>query len=55
MLWEGKEKEVAEASKVSRLGEVEDVAYAVGYIASEQASYVNGETLVVAGKTSARL
>ena len=41
--------------KVNRLGEVEDIALAVAYVASNEATYLNGETLVVAGKTSSRL
>lgn len=55
MLWEGREKEVADNMKVQRLGEVEDIAKSVAFLASADASYVNGETLVVAGKTSPRL
>ena len=41
--------------KVNRLGEVQDIGYGVAYLASEEASYVNGETLVIAGKSSPRL
>ena len=55
LLWDGKEDQVANDMKVNRLGEVIDIANVVGFLASEQASYINGETIVVAGKTSARL
>lgn len=41
--------------KVERLGVTSDIGYAVAYLASSEAGYVNGETLVVAGRPSARL
>jgi NAD(P)-dependent dehydrogenase (short-subunit alcohol dehydrogenase family) len=41
--------------RVERLGVPEDIGYAVAYLASEEAGYVNGETLVVAGRTAPRL
>ena len=40
---------------VNRLGEVEDIANAAAYLASTEADYVTGETLVVAGKPLSRL
>lgn len=40
---------------LGRLGTVEDMAGAVAYLASEDASYVTGECLVVSGGTYARL
>lgn len=41
--------------KVQRLGVPADIAMTVAFLASEEASYINGETIVVAGKTSPRL
>lgn len=55
LLWEGKEEQLKADLKVNRLGQPADVAMAVAFLASEDASYVNGETLVVAGRPSSRL
>jgi NAD(P)-dependent dehydrogenase (short-subunit alcohol dehydrogenase family) len=41
--------------KVTRLGVPEDIANVIAFLASNEASYINGETIVVAGRTSARL
>lgn len=41
--------------KVERLGVPEDIGNAVAFLASSEASYVNGETLIVAGRASPRL
>ena len=54
-LWEGREKQTMEYVGVNRLGEVEDIANAAAYLASTEADYVTGETLVVAGKPLSRL
>jgi NAD(P)-dependent dehydrogenase (short-subunit alcohol dehydrogenase family) len=40
---------------VKRLGTPEDIAAAVAYLVSDEASYVNGETLVVSGGMGSRL
>lgn len=40
---------------VGRLGRPEDMAACVAYLASDDASYVTGETLVVAGGVQSRL
>lgn len=40
---------LAEKNPLGRLGEVEDIAYAYLYLASDEASYVNGEVLSVDG------
>ncbi|XP_051912650.1 dehydrogenase/reductase SDR family member 4-like [Hippocampus zosterae] len=53
-LWKGREKEVEEASGV-RLGEVEDVANVVLFLAHPKTTYITGETIIVAGKPSPRL
>lgn len=41
--------------RINRLGEPEDVAGLAAYLASEDASYVNGENIMIAGKATARL
>ncbi len=40
---------------LGRLGTPEDMAAAVAYLASDDASYVTGETIVVAGGMHSRL
>ena len=40
---------------LGRLGSTDDMAAACAYLASDEASYVTGECLVVAGGTYARL
>ena len=40
---------------LGRLGTPEDMAAACAFLASEDAAYVTGETLVVAGGTRSRL
>ena len=51
--------EMEEANKnrtfLKRLGTPGDMAAAVAYLASEDASYVTGETIVVAGGMHSRL
>jgi 3-oxoacyl-[acyl-carrier protein] reductase len=42
----------AAASPLRRLGEPEDVAYAMLYLASDQASFITGQTIVVDGGLS---
>ena len=37
------------AIPAGRLGSVEDVAYAVLFLASEEAAYISGQTIVVDG------
>lgn len=46
---EAARKELSTAIPLRRLGTVEDVASAVGYLASEEAGYVTGHTLNVSG------
>lgn len=48
-LYEGREEEVAAAYPLRRLGTPEDVAAAVGYLLSDAAGWVTGETLVLDG------
>lgn len=54
-LWDGREADTIKYMGIERLGEVEDIANAAAYLASSEASYVTGETLVVAGKPLSRL
>jgi 3-oxoacyl-[acyl-carrier protein] reductase len=48
-LYEGREEQVAAAYPLGRLGEPADVAAAVAYLASDDAAWVTGQTLVVDG------
>lgn len=48
-LYEGREEEVAAQYPVKRLGTPEDIASAVGYLVSPEASWVTGQTLVLDG------
>ena len=43
-------EEIARRVALGRLGKPEEVAAAVGYLASDDAAYVTGQTLVVGGK-----
>ena len=45
----GMEEEIVPRIAVRRLGEVEDIASAVSWVASDQASYLTGQVLVVDG------
>ena len=49
LLYEGHEAQVIEGYPLGRLGVPEDVAAAVGYLASDDASWVTGHVLVVDG------
>jgi NAD(P)-dependent dehydrogenase (short-subunit alcohol dehydrogenase family) len=48
-LYEGREEQVARAYPLKRLGAPEDVAGAVSFLLSDDASWVTGQTLVVDG------
>jgi 3-oxoacyl-[acyl-carrier protein] reductase len=48
-LYEGREAEVAAAYPLKRLGEPADVAGAVAFLASDDATWITGHTLVVDG------
>ncbi len=49
------ERAQVEATALKRLGRPEDMAAAVAYLASDDAAYVTGETLVVSGGLPSRL
>ncbi|EDL36299.1 dehydrogenase/reductase SDR family member 4 isoform 1 [Mus musculus] len=57
VLWEEKAREdfIKEAMQIRRLGKPEDCAGIVSFLCSEDASYINGETVVVGGGTPSRL
>ncbi|CAJ0929510.1 unnamed protein product, partial [Mesorhabditis belari] len=56
-LWESGEEGLAAAQEISmgRLGVPEDCAGAVAFLVSDDASYITGETIVIAGGVHARL
>ena len=53
-LFEGKEREVASDYPMRRLGEPEDVAGAVAFLASDEAAWITGQVLVVDGGLTLR-
>ena len=52
MLYEGHEQDAASRYPLGRLGEPEDIAAAVAFLASSDASWITGQTLVVDGGVS---
>jgi dehydrogenase/reductase SDR family protein 4 len=57
VLWNSPEKEAAMASNVplGRIGVPEDCSGAVAFLVSDDASYITGETIVMAGGMTSRL
>ncbi|XP_012788438.1 dehydrogenase/reductase SDR family member 4 isoform X3 [Sorex araneus] len=55
--WTDKAREdsVKEAMRIGRIGKPEECAGIVSFLCSEDASYINGETVVVGGGTPSRL
>ncbi|HTF07908.1 MAG TPA: SDR family oxidoreductase [Asanoa sp.] len=49
LLYEGREDEVASAYPLARLGIPDDVAAAVAFLASSEAAWITGQTLVIDG------
>ena len=48
-------KSLEEKTLLNRLGTTQDMAAAAAYLASDDAAYVTGETIIVAGGTPSRL
>ncbi|HLT10351.1 MAG TPA: SDR family oxidoreductase [Micromonosporaceae bacterium] len=48
-LWKDHEEQVAASTALDRIGEPEDVAAAVAFLASDAASWITGETMVIDG------
>jgi NAD(P)-dependent dehydrogenase (short-subunit alcohol dehydrogenase family) len=48
-LWKDHEQAVSAATALGRIGEPTDVASAVGFLVSDEASWITGETLVIDG------
>lgn len=48
-------KAIEERTLLKRLGTREDMAAAAAFLASEEASFITGETLVIAGGIPSRL
>ncbi|XP_004609514.1 dehydrogenase/reductase SDR family member 4 isoform X1 [Sorex araneus] len=57
VFWTDKAREdsVKEAMRIGRIGKPEECAGIVSFLCSEDASYINGETVVVGGGTPSRL
>ena len=53
-LWEPAEEIVAKRTPLGRLGEPEDIANAALFLASDAASWITGQTLVVDGGATIR-
>jgi NAD(P)-dependent dehydrogenase (short-subunit alcohol dehydrogenase family) len=48
-LWKEQEAEVADATPLGRIGEPEDVGKAVAFLASDDSSWITGETMLIDG------
>ena len=46
---EGTVKEIADSTPLMRIGTPEDVAYLIGFLASDRASFITGQTITVDG------
>ena len=49
MIWKGREETYKKFFKVKRIGEPKDVSGVIVFLASEDADYINGETIVISG------
>ena len=48
-LWKDNEKFVSQRTALGRIGETPDVAAAVAFLVSDEASWITGDTLVIDG------
>ncbi|WP_305093248.1 SDR family oxidoreductase [Prescottella sp. R16] len=48
-LWKEHEEQVAAATALARIGEPDDIAAAIAFLASDAASWITGETMVIDG------
>ena len=55
LVWKGREELAKRKMKVWRLAEVEDVSGVICFLASKDADYVNGETIMITGTCSPKL
>ncbi|RKS76555.1 NAD(P)-dependent dehydrogenase (short-subunit alcohol dehydrogenase family) [Actinomadura pelletieri DSM 43383] len=53
-LWEGKEERISRNTPLGRIGEPEDIANAVVFLAGDTASWMTGQTLIVDGGSTIR-
>jgi NAD(P)-dependent dehydrogenase (short-subunit alcohol dehydrogenase family) len=49
VLWKEQERQVAAATALNRIGEPDDVAAAIVFLASDAAAWITGETMVIDG------
>jgi NAD(P)-dependent dehydrogenase (short-subunit alcohol dehydrogenase family) len=49
LLWRDRERELSDALPLGRIGEPEDIGQAIAFLASDAASWITGETLVIDG------
>ena len=54
-LWKRGEEEAAKMMGAKRLGQPREIANTVKFLLSDEASYITGESIVVAGKAFPRL
>ncbi|RFS86512.1 SDR family oxidoreductase [Actinomadura spongiicola] len=53
-LWEGKEERISRNTPLGRIGEPEDIANAVVFLAGDASSWITGQTLIVDGGSTIR-
>ena len=53
--WKDREERAKKRLKVNRIAEVKDVSGVIAFLASKDASYVNGEIIMITGACSPRL
>jgi NAD(P)-dependent dehydrogenase (short-subunit alcohol dehydrogenase family) len=55
LLWRDHEQELSDTLPLGRIGEPEDIGQAIAFLASDAASWITGETLVIDGGAMLRL